>query len=104
MDIIIYGYLLYNSSMTNIALAQVGNVGEKPYWTWYGFNFCVEWCAVFVSRVTNELGYIDAGIIPNFVAYINGMNWFIDRDYGKRVIILQKKVILFSLIGKMMVV
>ena len=68
-----------SSSMTNIALAQVGNVGGEPYWTWYGFNSRVEWCAVFVSWVANELGYIDAGIIPKFVACINGVNWFKDR-------------------------
>ena len=72
-----------SSSMTNIALAQVGNVGGEPYWTWYGFNSRVEWCAVFVSWVANELGYIDAGIIPKFVACINGVNWFKDRGLWK---------------------
>jgi len=72
-----------NSSMTNIALAQVGNVGGEPYWTWYGFNHRVEWCAVFVSWVANELGYIEAGIIPKFVACINGVEWFKDRGLWK---------------------
>lgn len=72
-----------NSNMTNIALAQVGNVGGEPYWTWYGFNHRVEWCAVFVSWVANELGYIDAGIIPKFVACINGVEWFKDRGLWK---------------------
>lgn len=72
-----------NSSMTNIALAQVGNVGGEPYWTWYGFDHRVEWCAVFVSWVANQLGYIDAEIIPKFVACINGVNWFKDRGLWK---------------------
>ena len=62
---------------------QVGNVGGEPYWTWYGFNHRVEWCAVFVSWVANELGYIEAGIIPKFVACINGVNWFKDRGLWK---------------------
>ena len=32
-----------------LALTQLGNVGGQPYWTWYGFNFRIEWCACFVS-------------------------------------------------------
>lgn len=72
-----------NSSMTNIALSQVGNVGGEPYWTWYGFDSRVEWCAVFVSWVAEQLGYIDAGIIPKFVACINGVEWFKDRGLWK---------------------
>ena len=31
--------------------AQLGNVGGEPYWSWYGFQGRVEWCACFVSCV-----------------------------------------------------
>ncbi len=43
--------LLYGSSgeIVAVALSQVGNVGGHPYWSWYGFNSRVEWCACFVS-------------------------------------------------------
>ena len=46
-----------NQNTMNIALSQVGNVGGQPYWSWYGFNSRVEWCACYVSWVLNQAGY-----------------------------------------------
>lgn len=80
---VIYGIDYNSSSIVNIALSQVGNVGGEPYWKWYGYKSRVEWCAVFVSWVANQLGYIDANIIPKFVACLNGVNWFKDRGQWK---------------------
>ena len=39
--------LLTGSSeeIVSIALSQVGNIGGQPYWSWYGFNGHVNWCA-----------------------------------------------------------
>ncbi len=73
--------LLYGSSgeIVAVALSQVGNVGGQPYWSWYGFNSRVEWCACFVSWCANECGYIDAGVIPRFAGCTGGSNWFKDR-------------------------
>ena len=70
--------LLYGSSgeIVAVALSQVGNVGGQPYWSWYGFNSRVEWCACFVSWCANECGYIDAGVIPKFAGCVGGSNWF----------------------------
>ena len=70
--------LLYGSSgeIVAVALSQVGNVGGQPYWSWYGFNSRVEWCACFVSWCANECGYIDAGVIPKFAGCMGGSNWF----------------------------
>jgi hypothetical protein len=62
-----------------VALSQVGNVGGQPYWSWYGFDSRVEWCACFVSWCANECGYIDAGIIPKYAGCVNGVQWFRDR-------------------------
>ena len=47
----LWNQLLYGSSgeIVAIALSQVGNVGGQPYWSWYGFNSRVEWCACFVT-------------------------------------------------------
>lgn len=42
-----------NSDIVTVALSQVGNVGGKPYWSWYGFKERVEWCAIFVSFCAN---------------------------------------------------
>lgn len=73
---VIYGTPIGSSDMVQIALSQVGNVGGQPYWSWYGFNSRVEWCAIFVSWVGNEAGYIEKGIIPKFSGCENGINWF----------------------------
>ncbi len=77
----LWNQLLYGSSgeIVAVALSQVGNVGGQPYWSWYGFNNRVEWCACFVSWCANECGYIDAGVIPKFAGCTGGSNWFKDR-------------------------
>lgn len=43
-----------NSDIVNVAISQIGNVGGEPYWSWYGFESRVEWCACFVSWCANE--------------------------------------------------
>ncbi|MBB5266150.1 hypothetical protein HNP82_003307 [Catenibacillus scindens] len=58
---------------------SVGNIGGQPYWSWYGFEGRVEWCACFVSWCSNECGYIENGIIPKFAGCVNGVQWFKDR-------------------------
>lgn len=72
----IYGTSIGNSDMVQVALSQVGNVGGEPYWRWYGFEERIEWCAVFVSWVANELGYIEANVIPKFSYCQNAIDWF----------------------------
>ena len=34
-----------NTAVVDLAKRQVGNVGGRPFWSWYGFNSRVEWCA-----------------------------------------------------------
>lgn len=65
-----------NQAIVEVALTQIGNEGGQPYWSWYGFDSRVEWCACFVSWCANECGYIDAGVIPKYAGCINGVNWF----------------------------
>ena len=75
------------SSMSVYSYAQeIETVYEKdgtsrgqPYWSWYGFEGRVEWCACFVSWCANECGYIENGIIPKFAGCVNGVQWFKDR-------------------------
>lgn len=63
----------------NYCISNDLNVGGQPYWSWYGFDSRVEWCACFVSWCANECGYIDAGIIPKYAGCVNGVQWFRDR-------------------------
>ena len=68
-----------NGSMIEMAETQLGNVGGKIFWSWYGFDNRVAWCACFVSWCAEQLGYIDAGIIPRFSYCEDGVAWFKDR-------------------------
>ncbi len=67
-------------AIVEIALTQEGNVGGEPYWSWYGFNSRVEWCACFISWCANEVGYIENGLIPKFSGCAQGEQWFKDRS------------------------
>lgn len=65
-----------NQVIVDIAATQIGNKGGKPYWSWYGFNGRVAWCACFVSWCADQCGYIDAGIIPKFSLCSDAVAWF----------------------------
>ena len=58
------------------ALSQLGNVGGEPYWTWYGFNYRIEWCACFVSWCAYQCGYVQSGSVPSFISCKVGIDWF----------------------------
>ena len=73
-----------NTAVVDIAKSQVGNVGGYPYWSWYGFNSRVAWCACFVSWCYNQAGLSE----PRFAGCTSGgMAWFTshgqwgDRNY-----------------------
>ena len=65
-----------NQAIVEVALTQLGNEGGQPYWSWYGFEGRVEWCACFVSWWADQCGYIESGIIPKFAGCVDGANWF----------------------------
>ena len=65
-----------DQTIVEVAASQLGNVGGEPYWSWYGFESRVSWCACFVSWCADQCGYIDAGIIPKFSGCVTGVNWF----------------------------
>ena len=77
---VLYGIYSGDDAIVTVALSQVGNAGGQLYWSWYGFESRVEWCACFVSWCANECGYIDSGVIPKFAGCVNGVQWFKDRD------------------------
>lgn len=65
-----------NQAIVEVALTQLGNEGGQPYWSRYGFEGRVEWCACFVSWCADQCGYIESGIIPKFAGCVDGANWF----------------------------
>lgn len=59
--------------IVKIASQEVGNFGGEPYWSWYGFNYRIEWCAAFVSWCYYKAGQNG----PYFVACNSeGIYWF----------------------------
>ena len=65
-----------SGDIVEVAESQLGNAGGEPYWSWYGFNSRVAWCACFVSWCADQCGYIRAGVIPKFSYCPTGVNWF----------------------------
>lgn len=62
-----------NQAVVDIAKSQVGNVGGQPFWSWYGFNSRVEWCACFVSWCYGQMGLSE----PRFAGcQSQGIPWF----------------------------
>ena len=62
-----------NPQLVELAKGQVGNVGGAPYWSWYGFDSRVAWCACFVSWCYGQAGVSE----PHFAAcQSQGVPWF----------------------------
>ena len=51
--------------------------GGRKYKDWFGMND--EWCAIFVSWVGNEVGLIEADVIPRTASVRVAANWFQER-------------------------
>ena len=71
-----------NPQLVELAKGQVGNVGGAPYWSWYGFNSRVAWCACFVSWCYGQAGLSE----PRFAAcQSQGVPWFTSHgQWGAR--------------------
>lgn len=72
-----------NQKIVTMALSQLGQEGGKPYWTWWGFNFRIEWCACFVSWCATQCGYTQAQQTPNFISCKVGIDWFKSHNQWK---------------------
>lgn len=68
----LYGIGTGDGEIVAVALSQVGNVGGQPYWSWYGFSYRVDWCAIFVSWCADQCGYIETGTMPKFAGCVQG--------------------------------
>ena len=68
-----------NAAMVAVAQSQIGNVGGAPYWSWWGLDYRVEWCAIFVSWCADQCGYLDAGVLPKMEGVRPYVDWFKER-------------------------
>lgn len=67
-----------STALAYVAASQVGSTGGQTYWSWYGYNYRVEWCACFVSWCAAQCGVLDIDI-PKFAYCPYGVNWFKDK-------------------------
>jgi len=66
-----------NPELMELAKKQVGNIGGKLYWDWYGFTQHMEWCGAFVSWCYSQAGKNG----PFFTACNSeGKYWFETND------------------------
>lgn len=72
-----------NQMIIEVAKTQIGNVGGEPFWSWYGFESRVEWCACFVSWCADQCGFIEKGIIPKYSLCTDGADWFKNNNQWK---------------------
>ena len=68
--------LFGNQQIVSVAMGQLGNSGGQKFWSWYGFDSRVEWCACFVSWCADQSGLIASGNVPKFSLCSDGVSWF----------------------------
>lgn len=92
-----YGNMFYVKLVTQHIKASGGQIvevaqkelesgsqaGGQRYWSWYGFNGRVEWCATFVSYVADKAGLTADGKVPKHASCALGVSWFSERGRYK---------------------
>lgn len=77
----LFAGLFGNDQIVTAAKAQLGNEGGQKFWSWYGFQGRVEWCACFVSWCADQSGLISSGSVLKFSYCPTGVDWF--KSQGK---------------------
>ena len=87
-----------SAAMVAVAQSQIGNVGGAPYWSWWGYNDRVEWCAIFVSWVADQCGYIETGVLPKAENVNELIDWFVSHNQwlGREYVPLPGDLIFFD--------
>lgn len=72
----LFAGLFGSQQIVSVAMGQIGNSGGQKFWSWYGFDSRVEWCACFVSWCADQSGLIESGNVPKFSLCSEGVTWF----------------------------
>jgi len=67
-----------NNAISNVGRAQLGNAGGQKFWSWYGFDYRVEWCAIFVSWCADQTWNLGTAV-PKFALVEDGIRWYQSR-------------------------
>lgn len=102
------------NTMLDIASSQLGENGYK-YYTWWGFTYRVDWCAIFMSWCANQAGFhlvdpssttVDPNNFPRYATVCDGAYYFqrfnrlhIGQYYGGTYIPKAGDIIFFTWTG-----
>lgn len=67
------------TDLVDIALDQMGETEGYTYYSWYGFDSHVEWCACFVSWCADQCDILGIAV-PKFAVVDDGVTWFKSFD------------------------
>ena len=82
---IVTNYLwLENSDFLEAAINEIGTIHGEKYWRWYGFEGRVEWCAIFVSWVADQVGYLNQEKIIKTANCLQMINWLTEKGNYKK--------------------
>ncbi|MDB7101398.1 lysozyme family protein [Enterococcus mundtii] len=82
---IVTNYLwLENSDFLEAAINEIGTIQGEKYWQWYGFEGRVEWCAIFVSWVADQVGYLNQEKIIKSANCLQMINWLTEKGNYKK--------------------
>ena len=72
----LFAGLFGNQQIVSVAMGQLGNSGGQKFWSWYGFESRVEWCACFASWCAEQSGMVASGQVLKFSSCAVGASWF----------------------------
>lgn len=83
---IVTNYLwLENSRFLETAINEIGTFHGDKYWRWYGFEGRVEWCAIFVSWVADQVGYLNQEKIIKSANCLEMIYWLTEKGNYRKI-------------------
>ncbi|MBE9897090.1 CHAP domain-containing protein [Enterococcus casseliflavus] len=80
VELITQHIMINTGELVKIAKEEIGYPNGDKYWRWFGLTSRVEWCAIFVSWVADQAGYLEQDRILKSASCIELVRWFKDRN------------------------
>ena len=69
-----------DNELVKVAVKELGNEGGEKYWKWWGFDYRVDWCAIFVSWAGTQCSAEIADQVPAFTYVVDGSDIYKSWD------------------------
>jgi len=83
VDLITQHIMANSGELVRIAKEELGYPNGDKYWRWFGLANRVEWCAIFVSWVADQAGYLIQDRILKSASCIEMVRWFTENGKYK---------------------